>query len=128
MIRGAASEPYCAGCDQWKKPQVLGFLGADPATATAAVQSGGLQRFRESSPSAVDGPTRVTAASCETSEGRCGVDVKLESVGVGKNGKQQTKKLAHLPAGGAAAPGGGVFQPGPALGFPVTPAPPPAPV
>jgi hypothetical protein len=128
MIRGAASEPYCAGCDQWKKPQVLGFFGADPATATAAVQSGDLQRFRDAGPSPGGGPTRVTVASCETSQGRCGVDVKLESIGVDKNRKQQTKKIAHVTYPPEALPHlAALFQPGPALGFPVTPAPPAAP-
>jgi hypothetical protein len=128
MIRGAASEPYCSACDEWKKPRVLGFLGADPATATAAVQSGDLQRFRNAGPSATGGPTRVTVASCETGQGRCGVDVKLESIAVDKHGKQQTKKLAHATYPPEALPHlAAVFQPGPAVGAAVTPAPPPAP-
>jgi hypothetical protein len=128
MIRGAASEPYCAGCDQWKKPQVLGFLETDPATASAAVRSGDLQRFRDARPSAGGGPTRVTVASCETGQGRCGVDVKLESIGVDKKGNQQTKKLAHVTYPPEALPHlAAVFQPAPVAATPGVPAPPPAP-
>ena len=75
---------------------MLGFFTGDPATATAAVQSGDLQRSRDAGPNAGDGGTRLTAASCENGAAACGVDVKLESVGADSKGNQQTKKLAHV--------------------------------
>src|SRR5688572_23666354 len=42
MVYGATKEPFCAGCEQWKRPKVLGFFGTEPTMAAAAVESGDL--------------------------------------------------------------------------------------
>jgi hypothetical protein len=114
MVRSATREPFCADCEQWKSPKVLGFFGAEPALATAAVQSGDLAKIGRSSPTQEITNVRLTAHACDGCVDKGEADLKLELLTTDKEGKLQSKMLAHMTYPAKALPDlVTIFQPSP---------------
>lgn len=104
MVRGATQEPFCADCEQWKSPKVLGFFAAEPALATAAVESGNLAKIRQTNPTQEITNVRLTAHACDGCVDKGEADLKLEQLTTDKEGKVQAKTLAHTTYPAAALP------------------------
>ena len=122
MVRGATQEPFCADCEQWKNPKVLGFFAAEPALATAAVQSGNLAKIRQTKPTQEITNVRLTAHACDGCVDKGEADLKLEHLTTDKEGKVQANTLAHTTYPAAALPHlVTIFQQSPAQ--PASPAP-----
>ena len=104
MVYGATKEPYCVDCDQWKNPKVLGFFGAEPALASAAVESGDLSKIRQTNPTPEITNVRLTAHACDGCVDKGEADLKLELLTTDKEGKLQTKTLSHVTYPASALP------------------------
>jgi hypothetical protein len=104
MVRGATQEPFCNDCEQWKSPKVLGFFGAEPALATAAVQSGDLAKIRRTNPTQEITNVRLTAHACDGCVDKGEADLKLELLTTDKDGKLQAKTLSHTTYPAVALP------------------------
>lgn len=104
MVYGATKEPFCADCEQWKRAKVLGFFGAEPQLATAAVESGDVSKMKQISPTQEITDVRLTAHACDGCVDKGEADLKLELLTTDKDGKLQTKTLSHVTYPAAALP------------------------
>ena len=104
MVYGATKEPFCAGCEQWKRPKVLGFFGTEPTMAAAAVESGDLSKVRQSNPTQEITNVRLTAHACDGCVDKGEADLKLELLTTNKEGKLEAKTLSHVTYPAAALP------------------------
>ena len=114
MVYGATKQPFCADCEQWKRPKVLGFFGAEPQLATAAVESGDLSKIRETNPTQEITNVRLTAHACDGCVDKGETDLKLEQLTTDSEGKVEAKTLAHVTYPASALPHlVTIFQPPP---------------
>jgi hypothetical protein len=104
LVYTATMEPYCATCDQWKRPVVLGFFNAEAGPASAAVQSGDLSKIRNANPTSDPTSLRLTAHACDACVDKGEADLKLEVLTTNKEGNLQAKTVSHTTYPAAALP------------------------
>jgi hypothetical protein len=103
MTRGAAAEPFCTACNNWKQERPVGTLSHSAAHCSEAVSRGTLTKLIE--PPAAGAPIEtltLAAAVCPNCLTNSPVDVKLERLTVSAKGEQQRATLAHVTYPGEA--------------------------
>lgn len=103
IMRGAATEPFCLGCHEWKTWRMLGAVDMH-TQAREALETGNLNHLLALNPVPYVGRYVISAGVCAT----CGIDspleVKLDELTVNENNQTTTTRLTMVTLPGDALP------------------------
>lgn len=109
VMRGAANEPFCSQCENWKTSELLGSCGGSTVKLQEALESGDLPALANDM--GAEGTIVASLFQCPQCGAAAPVDVRLEQVTVNAKGETSKSTLCTVTyPGEAAAPLRQVFS------------------
>ena len=96
IMRGSASEPFCRGCQSWKKEHPLITLEGMEEDVLEAVDWGDMERLAQFDESEDESGLKILVASCPNCQEAEPIDVKLVRVVQDGLRNQKTTDLVHV--------------------------------